>query len=134
MFQFEWDQFFVHQCYYLFIFTLRYAESGIHIGEIKVVAYVVPLKWTEYAVPQTETNAYKLVEHWEKNKWIPVAAQTLIKCFMADKMPKMKRVSDVLSTPNVFLLSNNSYYFGEVATINDTESLDTNGRIKSKII
>lgn len=101
-----------------------------------MVAYVVPLNCTEYAATETESNAYELVKHWKKDKWMPVAAQTLIKGFMANKEPKMKRVADVLSTPNVpnvFLMSKNSYYFGEVATINDAQSLETNGRIKSKI-
>ena len=110
-------------------FLKRYAACGIEVGELKLVAYVALLKWTEYKPSETMPNAYELVKHWDDKKWEPAAIQAIIQSCMPEKTQQFKLVKDVLHK-SVILFGNKSYYYGEVATI--AESLDENGRVKSK--
>lgn len=101
------------------------------MGDINLIAYVALLKWVEYKPSETKPNAYELVKHWDDRKWEPVAIQTLIKSSMPQKGQQFKLVKDVLRK-SVVLFGNNSPYFGEIATIADTQNLDVNGRVHSK--
>lgn len=109
----------------------RYAECGINVGKIELVAYVALLKWIEYKPSETKPNAYELVKHWDDRKWEPAAIQTLIQSSMPGKEQHFKLVKDVLRK-TVILFGNKSTYFGEVATIADTQNLDVNGRVHSE--
>lgn len=113
-------------------FLIRHSENGIDVGEIKLVAYVALLKWVEYKPSETHPNAYELVKHWDDKKWVPVAVQSLIRSFMPETRPQFKSVNDVLCAKNVVLFSAKSQYFGEIATIVDSQSLETNGRVCSE--
>lgn len=107
-------------------------ECGIDAGEIKVIAYVSQLKWIEHKPSEKIANAYELVKHWDDRKWEPVAIQMLMECCMPAKGPKFKLVKDLLRNRSVVLAGNQSYYYGETATVADTQSLETNGRVHSK--
>lgn len=52
---------------------------------------------------------------------------------MPEKEQQFKLVKDVLRK-TVILFGNNSTYFGEVATVADTQSLNVNGRVHSEFI
>lgn len=108
-----------------------YSECGIDVGEIKIIAYVAQLKWIEHKPSETMSNAYELVKHWDDKKWEPVAIQTLIQSCMPEKGPKFKLVNDLLRGRNVVLFGHKSHYYGEIATVADTQQLDTNGRVHS---
>lgn len=107
---------------------------GIEAGEIKMVAYVSPLKWVEYKASETDPHAYELFKHWDDDKWLVVAVQTLVKSFMPQNDPPVKLARHAFNVPNVFLFSKKSYHYGEMAAINDAGSLEINGRINSKMI
>lgn len=110
----------------------RYTEAGIDVGEIKVIAFVAPLKWTEYKPIDDKSNELRLVKYWDDEKWQPIAVQTILKRFMSDEMPKVKLAKDVLRKPDVFLFGGRSHYYGEKATIADAQGLETHGRINSE--
>lgn len=112
----------------------RYAVAGIDVGEIKVIAFVAPLKWIEYKPIDDKSNELKLVKYWDDEKWQPVAAQTMVKRFMSDEMPKIKQAKDVLRVPDVFLFGGRSHYYGEKATIADAQGFETHGRVNSEFL
>lgn len=97
-----------------------------------MIAYVAALKYTEYRISDVEPYTYELTKIWDDEKWEPVAVQTLTKCFMKECMPQLKRARDVLNVRNVFLFNRSSYHYGEMATINDAESLEAYGRVNSR--
>lgn len=97
-----------------------------------MVAYVAPLKWKEYIASEQKPNAFELSKYWDENNWQLVAVQTMSKCFMPEKWPKFKAVSEVLNVTDVFLFSKKSYHFGEMATICDAENVEVNGRVNSE--
>lgn len=112
-------------------FAKRYAECGIDVGDIKVVAYVALLKWTEYKPSETKPYAYELVKHWDDKKWEPIAIQALVQSCMPDKAEQFKLAKDVIRK-TVVLFGNNSKYYGEVATVADAQNLEVNGRVNSE--
>lgn len=112
----------------------RYAEAGIDVGEIKVIAFVATLKWIEYEPIDDKSNELKLVKYWDNEKWQPVAVQTIVKRFMSDEMPKVILAKDVVRVPDVFLFGGRSHHYGEKATIADAQGLETHGRINSEFL
>lgn len=103
------------------------------MGEINVVAYVAPLKWIEYKVSEHQPIAYELLKHFDENNWQPVAIQTMVKSFMPEKNLQFQTVCDALNEDDVFLFSKNSYHFGEMGSIADSQQVATSGRVNSKL-
>lgn len=122
----------LHRIRFLLLLLHSYSECGIDVGEIKVIAYVSQLKWIEHKPSETIPLAYELVKQWDDKKWVPVAIQTLIECCMPEKGPKFKLVHDLLRGRSVVLAGSKSHYYGETATVADTQSLETNGRVHSE--
>lgn len=113
----------------------RYDEAGINVGEIKIVAFVAPLKWVGYKPSgNSKSYTYELAKCWNDEKWQPIAVQMLIKSVLAAELPALKFASDELRVPDVFLFGGNgkTHHYGELAQIVDTQSLETNGRVNSK--
>lgn len=109
----------------------RYSECGIDVGPIEMIVYVSLLKWVEYKPSETKPYTYELVKHWDDKKWEPAAIQTLIQSCMPEKGEQFKVAKDVIRK-TVVLLSNNSKYYGEIATVADAQNLEKNGRVNSK--
>lgn len=103
-----------------------------------MVAFVVPRKWVEYEPVDDKPNVFEPIEHWDEKKWYPVAVQILTKSManISQINPTSRHipVKDALLAPHVFLSSEKSYHYGEIATVADTQSLDANGRVNSKWI
>lgn len=95
-----------------------------------MVAYVLPLKWTEYK-PIEGKKWLEQSKCWNRDKWLPVAVQTLIKDYHSDPT-SIKSTREVLNKPTVFLVSPNAHYYGEIATINNSENVETTGRINGE--
>lgn len=104
------------------------------MGEIKVIAFVAPLKWVEYKAIDDKSKELKLVEHWDSEKWQMVAVQTMVKRFMTDGIPPVKQAKDVLGVSNVFLFGGKSHYYGEKAIIAVDQGLETLGRVNSEFL
>lgn len=115
----------------MFFFLQSYSEHGIELGEIKIVAFVAPLKWKEYVVSEKKSCAFELSKYCDEDNWQLVAVQTMVKSFMPEKWPEFKSVSEVLNVADVFLSSENSYHYGEMASICEAGNLKVNGRVNS---
>lgn len=110
----------------------RYSEAGIDVGEIKMVAFVAPLKWSQYQ-PVDDKPEFELADRYDDEKWKPVAAQTLYLDHCTNRNLRHIPVKDAFRKPQVFIQGKQSQHYGSMATVADIQSLDVNGRIKSKL-
>lgn len=116
----------------------RYNRAGIDVGDINIIALVAPLICSEYKPINNNDDHLKLVKQWDKEFLRPFPIQTLLK--YSEPSSNTKSVVDVINDfyiedgpPNVFLIGNNTRYYGEMVSIVDTKNLSSNGRVHSKL-
>lgn len=120
-------------------FRCRYAELGINVGEIKIIALVAPLICSEYRPTNDNENTLHLTKNWAIDYALkPVPIQMLVKCYK--RFDTVKHVEKELSklraeygAPTVCMIGNNTRYFGEMVTVVDTKNLKSTGRLHSKL-